>query len=82
MSCFLQGLKGGTKISVKIVGMAVKKSRDHVNGVAQMECVAALDGLAMDVMETWVKKEGTFVSKAKVNNNTISPEGHQHLQVF
>ena len=45
-----------TKILVKIVGMAVKKLRDVVNGVAQMVCAAALDGLAMDVTETWVKK--------------------------
>ena len=82
MSCFLQGLEGGTKISVKIVGMAVKKLRDVVNGAAQMVCVAALDGLAMDVMETWVKKEGTSVSKTRVSNYSISPEGHQHLQVF
>ena len=79
---FLQVIRRGTKIWVKIVGMDAREFRDGVNGVGQMECVAALDGLAMDVMETWVKKEGTFVSKAKVNDNTIAPKGYQHIQIF
>ena len=53
---FFQGLQEGIKILIRIVGMAVKELRDVVNGAAQMECVAVLDGLAMDVMGTWVTK--------------------------
>ena len=64
---FLQVIRRGTKIWVKIVGMDAREFRDGVNGVGQMECVAALDGLAMDVMETWAIKEDTSASKIKVS---------------
>ena len=36
--------------------MIAKQFRDVVHGVEQMECVAGLDGPAMDVTEPWVKR--------------------------
>ena len=51
--------------------MVAREVRDVAHGVELMDCVAGLDGLAMDVMETLAAKEGTFASQKMVNRESI-----------